>query len=384
MMAAAGSPVAACHFQTIPHADRRLAAKMGAARALPRLADSMSEFLIDSQATADTQPTPRSLVAASETPSLFQSLFQMVTSVGLFLAGCAAMYWSLNVSYLLTAALLIPTAGVLVRVFIIQHDCGHGSFFRSRWLNDLVGQFCGLLSFTPYAQWRRQHSGHHRHWNNLDRREAGADIYSTCRTVAEYQALSAWDRFTYRALRHPIIAHVLIPPVVFLFLYRIPFDTPKDWGRERRSVYLTNLALIALAATLMMILGIWQVLLVQVPVMALTSMFGVGLFSVQHRFDDVVWARQNEWNSVKASLQGSSYFKLPRVLQWFTGNIGFHHIHHLSPRVPNYRLEACHNSHPALNTVRTLGWRDSFRAIRLMLWDESGRQMVRFADVRER
>jgi acyl-lipid omega-6 desaturase (Delta-12 desaturase) len=269
-----------------------------------------------------------------------------------------------------------------VRVFIVQHDCGHGSFFKSRKLNDLVGQFCSLLTFTPYAQWRRQHNGHHRHWNNLDCRQAGADIYSTCSTVAEYRALFAWERFSYRALRHPIMAHVIIPPFVFLFLYRVPFDTPKDWTRERWSVYLTNLAMVALAATLMLLFGFWQVLLIQIPVITLTSIMGVGLFSLQHRFDGVAWARQGEWNSTKASLQGSSYFKLPRVLQWFTGNIGFHHIHHLSPRVPNYRLEACHNSLPAPHAVTALTWRDAFRTIRLMLWDETNSRMVRFADVR--
>jgi omega-6 fatty acid desaturase (delta-12 desaturase) len=292
------------------------------------------------------------------------------------------MYWSLHISYLLTAFLAIPTAGLLVRVFIVQHDCGHGACFRSRRLNDLVGKFCSLLTFTPYAHWRRQHNGHHGHWNNLDLREAGADLYSTCATVEEYQALSRWRRFTFRAVRHPIMAHVIIPPMVFLFYYRLPFDTPKTWARERRSIYLTNLSVTALLATLMLLLGFWQVLLVQIPVVALTSIIGVGLFSLQHRFEDTVWARQGDWEVTKAALQGSSYLKLPRVLQWFTGNIGFHHIHHLSPRVPNYRLEDCHNAIPALRTVKTLNLRDGIKALHLMLWDETNRRMVSFADVR--
>jgi omega-6 fatty acid desaturase (delta-12 desaturase) len=342
----------------------------------------MPDTTVKPQSAADGQPALRSLVMAYETPSILKSSYQIATSIGLFLVACAAMYWSLHVSYLLTAALTVPTAGLLVRVFIIQHDCGHGAFFRSRRLNDLVGQFCSLLTFTPYAQWRRQHNCHHRNWNNLDRREAGADIYSTCSTVAEYQALSRWGRFKFRMMRHPIMAHVLIPPLVFLFLYRVPFDTPKDWTRERWSVYLTNLSVLALLVTLMRLFGFWQVLLVQIPVIAVTSIIGVGLFSLQHRFEGVFWARQGEWNSTKASIQGSSYFKLPRVLQWFTGNIGFHHIHHLSPRVPNYRLEACHNSIPELHVVTALSWRDAYRVIRLMLWDEANRQMVRFADVR--
>ena len=343
----------------------------------------MSEVTSTPQSGADAQPGLRSLIRAYETPSILKSSYQIATSIGLFLAACAAMYWSLHISYLLTAALSVPTAGLLVRVFIVQHDCGHGAFFRSRKLNDLVGGFCGLLTFTPYAHWRRQHSCHHSNWNNLDRRETGVDLYSTCSTVSEYQALSSWGRFKYRAIRHPVIAYLIAPPLVFLFLYRVPFDTPKSWTRERRSVYLTNLALAALLATLMLLFGVWQVLLIHIPVIALTAMIGVGLFSLQHRFDDVVWARQNEWDVTTAALQGSSFFKLPRVLQWFTGNIGFHHVHHLSPRVPNYRLEACHNAIPALGAVKPLSWRAGLKSIRLMLWDEAARQMVRFADVRD-
>jgi omega-6 fatty acid desaturase (delta-12 desaturase) len=309
-------------------------------------------------------------------------MLQIVTSIGLFLAACAGMYWSLHISYLLTLALALPTAGLLVRVFIVQHDCGHGAFFRSRMTNDLVGRFCSLLTFTPYAQWRRQHNDHHGNWNNLDRRLSGLDMYSTCTTVEEYRALSRWARIKFRLMHHPLIAHVIIPPLVFIFLYRVPFDTPKSWIRERRSVYLTNLSVLALVATLMSFLGVWQVLLVQVPVIALTAMIGVGLFSLQHRYEGVVWARQNEWTVTKAALEGSSYFKLPRLFQWFTGNIGFHHIHHLSPRVPNYRLEDCHNAIPALQVVPPLSWLDGLKAVRLALWDETNRQMVRFADLR--
>jgi omega-6 fatty acid desaturase (delta-12 desaturase) len=330
---------------------------------------------------ADAQPGLRSLITHYETPSILKSVCQIATSIGLFLAACAGMYWSINVSYLLTLALAVPTAGLLVRVFVVQHDCGHGAFFRSRTANDLVGKFCSLLTFTPYAHWRRHHNVHHGHWNNLDRRELGLDLYSTCFTVAEYHALSRWDRFMHRAVRHPILAHVLFPPLVFLFLYRVPFETPKSWARERRSVYLTNLAIAAAMAALMAMLGFWHVLMVQVPIIAMTAIIGVGLFSLQHRFDDAVWARQSDWNVTSAALEGSSYFKLPRVLQWFTGNIGFHHIHHLSPRVPNYRLEACHNAIPALGAVKPLNWRDGLKAIRLMLWDEADGRLVRFAEV---
>jgi len=292
------------------------------------------------------------------------------------------MYWSLHISYLLTLALMIPAAGLLVRVFIVQHDCGHGAFFRSRAANDAVGIICSLLTFTPYANWRRGHNAHHGNWNNLDRRDPGSpDFYSSCSTVEEYLALSRWGRFRYRALRHPAVAQVILPPVVFLLLYRQPFDTPKAWTRERRSIHWTNLGLLLELGAIAWMFGFWSIFLVQVPVVALTAMLGVSLFSLQHRFDGVVWARQGDWSVTTAALHGSSYFKLPRVLQWFTGNIGFHHIHHLSPRVPNYRLEACHRSIPALNSVTTLTWRDAIKACRLMLWDEANRRMVRFADV---
>lgn len=330
---------------------------------------------------AASEPGVRSLIAQYESPSIRRSLFQLLTSAGLFVAACAAMYWSLHISYLLTLALAFPAAGLLVRTFIVQHDCGHGAFFRSRRANDITGMLCGVLTFTPYANWRRQHNGHHGNWNNLDRRESGADIYSVCLTVEEYQALSPRRRLGYRLLRHPFVLQILLPPLVFVVLYRLPFDTPKSWSRERRSVYWTNLALLAVLGGLALLVGIKAMLLVQLPVIALASIMGVFLFSVQHRFDGVVWARQADWNATKAALDGSSCLRLPRVLQWFTGNIGFHHIHHLSPRVPNYRLEACHAAIPALRTAEALTLRDSFKALRLTLWDEVNRRMVRFADV---
>lgn len=338
----------------------------------------MSNVSSGPQGSPSDEPALRSLVAPYESPTYFESTFQVVTSIGLFIAACAAMYWSLDISYLLTLALALPTAGLLVRIFIIQHDCGHSAFFKSRRANNVVGMLCGVLTFTPYANWRRQHNQHHGNWNNLDRRESGSDIYSACLTVEEYQALSSWKRLTYRLLRHPIVAQFVLPPVVFLLLYRIPFDTPKSWIHERRSVYWTNLAILAALCSLALLIGVRKVLLVQIPIVALASIIGVFLFSLQHRFDGVVWARQGNWTMVDAALKGSSYFKLPRILQWFTGNIGLHHVHHLSPRVPNYRLEACHNSIPALQQAKTLTWRDGLKAIRLVLWDEANGEMVAF------
>ena len=342
----------------------------------------MSRTIPLARAGPDPQPSLRALVAQYESPGVAESTLQLLTSIGLYAASCAAMYWSLHLSYLLTLLLAIPTAGFVVRTFIVQHDCGHGAFFKSRRANDLVGMVCSVITFTPYANWRRQHNCHHGNWNNLDRRESGADIYSACLTVEEYRGLSPWRRLVYRWVRHPIVAQFILPPVVFLFLYRLPFDTPKAWGSERRSVYWTDLAIVAVLGVLMLLFGIKQVLMVQLPVVMLASIIGVGLFALQHRFEGVVWTRQDAWTAQSAALEGSSYFKLPRILQWFTGNIGFHHVHHLSPRVPNYRLEACHEAIPALQAAKTLTWRAGLRSLKLILWDETNRRMVRFADVR--
>lgn len=322
----------------------------------------------------------RAAVAPFEEPSLARGLVQIVTSIGFYLVTVGLMYWSLSISYLLTLALAFPAAAFLVRVFIIQHDCGHGSFLAWKRGNDILGAICGVLTLAPYAHWRHQHAGHHANWNNLDRRESGADIYSVCLTVAEYQTLSLRQQFFYRLWRHPLMANVLFPPLVFLLLYRFPFDTPKSWRRERRSVWLTDLALLALFGGLMVIFGFTSVLMVHLPIVFLTTVLGVWLFSVQHRFDDARWLRQEEWNFADAALEGSSYLALPRMLHWLTGNIGYHHIHHLSQRVPNYRLADCHHASALLRPKKPLTLNRALLAGRLTLWDESKRQLVRFRD----
>jgi len=338
----------------------------------------MSVFTSDDGAARQSEL--KALIARFESPSVAASLVQVATTVLLFIGTYATIYWTLSFSYILGSVLVFPAAGLVVRLFIIQHDCGHGALFRSRRANDLVGLGCSVLTFTPYQNWRRQHASHHGNWNNLDRRNSGADIYSACLTVAEYKALSPSGRFTYRAVRHPIVAHILLPPLVFLLLYRIPFDTPKAWARERRSVHFTNLALLGVIGLSGFLLGFKQILFIELPIIILASIIGVWLFSLQHRFEGTVWTRQAGWNFTNAALEGSSYLKLPKILQWFTGNIGFHHIHHLSPRVPNYRLQACHEALAAMGRgVRTLSWRGGLAATRLALWDESRRQMISFA-----
>jgi acyl-lipid omega-6 desaturase (Delta-12 desaturase) len=307
---------------------------------------------------------------------LRRSLWQLANSFLPFLAICALMYWTLAWSYVLTLALAFGAAGFVVRIFIIQHDCGHGSFFRSRRANDAVGTLCSLITLTPYSMWRRQHAQHHGHWNNLDRRQSGVDIFSGCLTVDEYQRMSAQQHLRYRFLQHPLVAWIVLPPVVFLLLYRVPFDAPRGWHRERRGVYLTDLALLAVIFGLGYAVGFKALVLVQLPIVIVASTIGVWLFSVQHRFERALWARQDAWHPVSASLEGSSYLELSRILQWFTGNIGFHHVHHLNPRIPNYRLEACHQANPALQTAYVMKPWNGLRAWRAALWDERTGRMV--------
>ena len=323
-----------------------------------------------------------SAMAAYQSPSLARSLAQFGTTFALFLAVLVAMYAAFHTVPWLTMLLAFPAAGLTVRLFIIQHDCGHGSFFRSRRLNGALGRFCGAMTFTPYGFWRRQHANHHASFNNLDRRDGGIDIYSSCATLREYRALPPLRRWLYRASRHPVLTQFVLPPIVFLILYRVPFDTPRtSHKRERMSVHATNLAIGAILVALMLKFGPWPVLLVHLPVMALASIVGVWLFSVQHRFEEAQWARQDSWSATDAALHGSSYLKLPRVLQWFTGNIGFHHIHHLASRVPNYRLQACHESNAGLlGSATVLTLREALLAPCYALWDEERGRMLRFRD----
>lgn len=324
----------------------------------------------------------RASLVAYESADPGKSVFQIFTSIGLFLAASTGLYVLAEYSALATLLLGIPTGALLVRVFIVQHDCGHGAFFNKRLWNTIVGNACAILTCTPYANWRRQHAQHHANWNNLDRRDAGMDIYSVCLTVEEYRQLPSVKKLFYRAIRHPLVMHLLLPPMIFLLLFRLPFDTPATWRRERLSVYLTNLALVLLFGGLIAIFGVGTVALVHLTPIAVAAIIGVWLFTLQHRFERALWTRNAEWSHVKASLQGSSHLKLPRVLQWCTGNIGLHHIHHLAPRVPNYRLQACHDRVPELRQERPLSLLDGLRAMRLSLWDERQGRLIRFADLR--
>ena len=321
----------------------------------------------------------RKAASAFAQPIRGQGALQLLTSFGPFLAACVAMYLVYPVSPWLAVALALPTGALLVRVFIVQHDCGHGSFFASARANRLVGRACSLITLTPFANWARQHSLHHGNWSNLDRRE-GADLYSACLTVREYLALSPWQRLLHRLPRHPLVAHLLLPPIVFLLVYRTPFDTPRDWVREHRSVHLTNAALLALFGALALAIGWREVLTIHLSIMVVASILGVWLFSLQHRFETARWARRATWDPTVASMEASSWFGLPRVLHWLTGNIGFHHVHHLNTRVPNYRLGAAHEAVQALWPILPLSLAGGLRAPWLTLWDEASSRLVSFRE----
>lgn len=318
---------------------------------------------------------------AFQSPILGASLKQIASSFGGFIGVCAAMYLGLGIGLpvWVTLPLAVPAAGFLVRIFIIQHDCGHGSFFRSRRANHMLGTVCSLLTLAPYAFWRRQHAAHHGVWNNLDRRRSsGFDIYSSCLTLAEYRMLGGWRRGLYRLGRHPLVSNILLPPLVFIILYRLPFDVTKGWRRERRAVYATDLAMIVLIAGLGRLLGYDRLVAVQLPIMLIAATIGVWLFSVQHRFEHTLWMPEAAWNFAAASLRGCSHLQLPAVLQWFSGNIGFHHVHHLNPRIPNYRLQQCHDADPGLQSAPMLTLGAALRALRYALWDDEHGRMVRF------
>jgi omega-6 fatty acid desaturase (delta-12 desaturase) len=288
------------------------------------------------------------------------------------------MYWSLRVSTWLAVGLAVLAGLFSMRVFIIFHDCGHGSFFKSRLANDITGFLCGLLTFTPYYHWRWEHSLHHASSGDLDRRGVG-DIWTL--TVQEYLEASRWKRFAYKLARNPVVLFVIAPFLLFAFYQRFP--KPGASPRERHSVWWMNLAIFAWAAGLSWIFGIKNYLLLQSIMVMVASSAGVWMFYVQHQFEDVYWERREDWDYTSAALQGSSFYKLPKILQWFSGNIGFHHIHHLSPRIPNYNLERCHNSHPIFQEVKPITLRTSLKSLHLRLWDEERRKLVGYRRMRE-
>ena len=287
------------------------------------------------------------------------------------------MYLCLPVSYWLILPLAVLAGGFMVRIFIIFHDCGHGSFFKSRAANDFVGFITGVLTFTPYYHWRWEHAVHHSSSGDLDRRGMG-DVWTL--TVREYLESSRWKRFAYRLARNPLVLFVFAPVFLFLIWQRMP-KTEANL-RERMSVYWTNLVLLLIAGGMSYAFGFKAYVLIQLLVMAVGGSVGVWMFYVQHQFEGVYWERNQKWDYVTAALQGSSFYKLPRVLQWFSGNIGFHHIHHLSSRIPNYNLEKCHYAEPLFLVVKPVTLFGSLKSFTFRLWDEQRRRLVGFGYLR--
>jgi omega-6 fatty acid desaturase (delta-12 desaturase) len=325
----------------------------------------------------DARRTWKQAVAAYQNPDLRRSLWQLANSVVPYVVLWYVAYRLLAVSYLLTLATSVLAAGFLVRVFIIFHDCGHGSFFRSKAANDTVGFITGILTLTPYFDWRHEHALHHATAGDLDRRGRG-DVWTM--TVEEFRTASFWHRVGYRLYRNPLVMFGVGPLYVFLIKQRLP--RPGSGARERMSVHLTNLALAVVLAALAATVGLKAALLVQLPIMAISGAAGVWLFYVQHQFEEVYWQRSGQRDYVEVALNGSSLFALPRVLQWFSGNIGFHHIHHLSPRIPNYRLEKCYREQPVFQSVQRITLLGSLRTLRLRLYDEQARRLVGFRAAR--
>ncbi len=319
----------------------------------------------------------RRIVAKYQKPSLGRGLGQVLNTLLPYAGLWFVMYWSLSVSWWITAPAAILAGGFLVRVFIIFHDCGHGSFFKSRLANDILGTITGVLTFTPYFHWRWDHALHHATSGDLDRRGTG-DVWTL--TVQEYLESSRWKRFAYRLARNPFVLFVLAP--LFLFLVKHRFAYTKASGRERLSVYGTNIALLGMALGLCWLFGWKAYLLLQLIVLAVAGSAGIWLFYVQHQFEGVYWERNEKWDYAAAALQGSSFYKLPWILQWFSGNIGFHHIHHLSARIPNYHLEKCHKSEPLFQSVKPVTLLSSFKSFTFRLWDEQRRKLVGYSALR--
>jgi len=319
----------------------------------------------------------RSIAAFSRSDTR-KAVWQLINTVGPYLAVMGLMVFSVvrGWPYPVTLALAVPAAGLAIRIFILFHDCCHDSFFASRRANRIVGYVTGILTFTPFDAWRNSHITHHATAGDLDNRGTG-DVWTM--TVAEYLASSRWKRLGYRLVRNPFFLLLVVPFWLSILAYRIP---PRGEGRSAAaSVWITNLGLAAILAAFALTVG-WQTyLLVQIPVVIIAWTAGVWLFYVQHQHEDAYWESAENCDPLRAALQGSSYYKLPRVLQWFTGNIGLHHIHHLRPRVPNYHLQRCQDTIPALQAIRPLTLRRSLKSLAMNLWDEETRTMVSFGAI---
>ena len=328
----------------------------------------------------EPQPSARDwtqILARYREPVEWRSVFELAVTFVPFALLWAAAVWALAVSIWLTLAFSILSAAFLVRLFLIQHDCGHGALFRKKAVNDWVGRVLGIFTLTPYDVWRRGHAIHHASSGNLDRRGVG-DIHT--KTVREYRALPLRNRIVYRLYRHPIALFVVFPTYVFLFQNRLPIGFMGDGWKYWASAMGTNAAIAVLVGVLIYFMGWAPFLIIYLPISIMAAAIGIWLFYVQHQFEETYWDREEDWKRHDAALYGSSHYSLPGVLPWLTANIGVHHVHHLYSRIPFYRLQQVLRDYPALADVRRLTLRDSFACVKLQLWDEDRRKLVTYAE----
>lgn len=301
--------------------------------------------------------------------------FQFTTTFALFLATVGVMIVGAASGIYALLVLFLPAGGLLVRLFAVQHDCGHHSFFSSKKANRAVGRLLSVFTLTPFGYWSRSHAVHHTTAGDLGRRGIG-DVDTL--TVDEYAARTPWARWRYRLYRHPLLLHVIGPPLYFILFQRSPFGQALPFADAWRSIMALNLALLLVYGGLIALVGAGVVAMVVLPVACVASWVGAWLFFVQHQFEDTHWEESGDWTQQRAALSGSSYYVMPKILQWFTGNIGLHHIHHLNSRIPSYRLQACLDAEPMLGTISRLSLRESFQCIGLALWDPTTRKLVSF------
>ncbi|SIR25030.1 omega-6 fatty acid desaturase (delta-12 desaturase) [Rhizobium sp. RU35A] len=306
-------------------------------------------------------------------PSVTRSVYELIVTLVPFVFFWTAAWASLHFGYWIGLLLIVPAAGFLLRLFMLQHDCGHGSFFGRRLWDDWTGRVIGILTLTPYDYWRRAHAAHHASAGNLNQRGVG-DI--TTLTVAEYEALSSRGRFGYRLYRHPLVMFGIGPAFLFLFKQRLPFGMMRAGALPWVSTMATNAAVAAIALVLIWAIGILPFLIVHLPIVLLAGSAGVWLFYVQHQFEDTYWSRPPDWTFPFAAMHSASYYDLPAPLRWMTGNIGMHHIHHLSSKVPSYRLPEVLRDYPELANFGRISLRDSLGCIKLILWDEKTQKLV--------
>ncbi len=319
----------------------------------------------------------RKFIAPFEKADVKASVRQIVNTIPPFIISWILAYLALDISIWLTIGFSAIAAGFVVRTFIIFHDCTHGSFFKNKKANAVVGTITGILTLFAYEKWKREHSIHHASSGNLDKRGVG-DIWVM--TIEEYVEATKWERFKYRMYRNPLVMFGFGP--LFLVLISSRFNRKDARKKERNNTYLINISLVVIYTLLILAIGWQSFLIVQGTTMFIAGALGIWLFYVQHTFEDSYFEDESEWDYVKAAVEGSSYYKLPKVLQWVTGNIGFHHVHHLSPRVPNYNLEKAHDSTPPLHQATTITIKSSLKSLRYKVYDAENKTFVTFGDIK--